>query len=187
MYRPKRTHFILGQYKKWKNAIFIEKFRLGSDTIIYSMRKSFLFLLFLAFCNLSLAQNKDGYYISQLKKLPVIVGCEEVQDSREASAECMATQFEAMFIPYIKDLPSKVKSDRVEIYIEFVITQEGKITLPKRVTVSEKQLHDYIANAFKMFRRDFLMNKTELQPGLNRNDQKVNTIFGIKLKKRFRR
>ncbi len=147
--------------------------------------------LLIAYCFMSVvifAQEKEefAYPINAIKKLPVIQGCEEVEAEPEANLECLKNTFEEMFIPYIKNLPKYAKDDTVEVYIEFAITKNGEISMPKRVTVSEEKMGDYVKEGYKQFRRDFIMNKTKVAPGIGRKGEPVNTLFAIRIKKRLR-
>ncbi len=80
-----------------------------------------------------------SYPLSSLKQLPILQGCEDLKDSPDDNLECLKKTFEDMFIPYIKDLPKFAKQNALEVYIEFSLTEDGKISMPQRVTVSERK------------------------------------------------
>ncbi len=150
--------------------------------------KFLFFVLVIVLTIPSFAQQKKeyAYPLTSLKQLPVLEQCSDFKDDSEQNLICLKTEFEKMFTPYIKKLPKLAKQDIVEVYIEFTINKDNTISMPRRVIVSEEKMGDYVKEGYKQFRRDFIQNKTDITPGINRNGQEVNTLFAIRIKKRLR-
>ena len=152
-----------------------------------------LFLIITVFSVFSFAQEKEydtntesvkkqramGYPLNVLEELPVVKGCESLADNKNLMAKCMKDQFNFLFAPFMEGIDKEAKDKGVNIYAEFVIQKDGKISMIERLKVSEPQLDKFVRDAFVKFRRKILQDEIIVKPG-RIYDRDVNTLYGVK-------
>ena len=129
-------------------------------------------------------QRAMGYPLSVLEELPVVKGCEALAENKAYAAKCMKDQFNFLFAPFMEGIEKETKAVGVSVYLEFVIEKDGSISQIERLKVSDKQLDDFVRDAFVKFRRKIIQENIIVKPG-RIYDRDVNTLYGVKFNKAF--
>ena len=131
-------------------------------------------------------QRAKGYPMNVLEELPVVKGCESLASSQRHMAKCMKDQINFLFKPFMEGAEKVSKGNGVNVYIEFIINQDGTISDVQRLKVSEEDLDEFVRDAFSKFRAKVNKEKIFVKPG-RVYDRDVNTLYGVKYMQAFKK